>query len=108
MVSQHHKNFVFIIDHLVERRTIFSVLKARYFSLGGRNRSRRQDSRAEASSGCNTPDPMSPGTANDLPEIMTRPSTPINDDSNASNNSLAASIRLVKGCILQIERKLNA
>ena len=41
------------------------------------SRSRRQDSRhsAEASSGCNTPDPMSPGVVDTL-EVTTRPSTP--------------------------------
>ncbi len=68
-------------------------------ATGGRSRSRRQDSRAEASSGCNTPDPMSPGAVVDSLEVTTRPSTPVNEDSNMSSTSMAASIRLVRICM---------
>jgi hypothetical protein len=68
-------------------------------STGGqRSRSRRQDSRAEASSGCNTPDPMSPGVVVDSLEVATRPSTPVNTEessypSSLPTTSMAASIR---------------
>ncbi len=45
-------------------------------SGGQRSRARRQDScRTEASSGCNTPDPLSPAMVDTL-EVQTRPSTP--------------------------------
>lgn len=68
-------------------------------NTANRSRSRRQGSHAEASSGCNTPDPLSPGTVErvDTLEVTTRPSTPVNDESPTlmstptSNN--AASIR---------------
>ncbi len=53
-------------------------------SGGQRSRaSRRQDSsscRTEASSGCNTPDPLSPGMVESL-EVTTRPSTPVGGSS---------------------------
>ncbi|CAB4064244.1 PIGV [Lepeophtheirus salmonis] len=43
---------------------------------GQRVRSRRQDSKTELGSGCNTPDPLSPGMVDTL-EVSTRPSTPL-------------------------------
>ena len=62
-------------------------------SGGQRSRSRRQDScRTEASSGCNTPDPLSPGMVEkvDSLEVNTRPSTPVNPPPGSEENSNSA------------------
>ena len=59
-------------------------------SGGQRTRNRRQDScRTEASSGCNTPDPLSPGVVEkvDSLEVNTRPSTPVNTPSEENSNA---------------------
>ncbi len=69
-------------------------------SGGQRSRSRRQDScRTEASSGCNTPDPLSPGMVEkvDSLEVNTRPSTPVNVASEENSNSAPGTMEKTPG-----------